>query len=110
MSEVCLHAADEVPLLRDLGVSVSPGTHTLFAVQTEVANDLGPPYGNCIQRARTRAVCMGDCEAAQVKHLCGCVDAYMPRVNNGKRTIIIYVRKSIDKRSYDISIRNRARK
>ena len=37
--KVLLHDSSEVPLVKDLGFAIAPGTHTLIAVQRQVVSD-----------------------------------------------------------------------
>lgn len=46
--KVLLHDYSEVPLVKDLGFAIAPGTHTLVAVQKQVVQALERPYGNII--------------------------------------------------------------
>lgn len=96
IKQVLLHDPNEVPLVKDIGFAVAPGTHTLVAIRRKVTHRLEPLYGSCYRDAQPRSVCISQCIADKIWIAHSCRDVYMPqpvrdedgRFRSGKRRFI----------------------
>ncbi|XP_077983367.1 uncharacterized protein LOC144438198 [Glandiceps talaboti] len=83
-----VHGQDEVPDVAGQGVSISPGTETTIGLTKTVLENLGHPYGNCVQEIENNLTyfdgvyslskCKTECETVHALKECGCRYYYMP--------------------------------
>lgn len=95
--KIFLHDAKELPLVRDLGFAISPGTHALVGIRLHEADNLGEPWGDCgtsplnYSLTYTYSHCERECETELVLRKCNCRDAFMPGNSPGIVNLIIII-------------------
>ena len=84
MLQILLHDQGDVPLMKDQGFAVAPGTHTLVGVKQYKVTTLPDPYGDCEELHPVPVSrCLLNCLTKRVVEQCGCHDVHMkPYMNS----------------------------
>ncbi|XP_006813191.1 acid-sensing ion channel 3-like [Saccoglossus kowalevskii] len=81
---LAIHGQTEIPMIRDSGFAIAPGTRTLIGIQKRQMTNLPSPHGKCAERflryysTYTYSACLMECETDYLIGKCGCRNFYMP--------------------------------
>ncbi|CAD5115676.1 DgyrCDS4630 [Dimorphilus gyrociliatus] len=82
--KLLVHDVDDRPLVKEKGISVSPGLYSFISVETTQVENLKPPWGNCGDKdlkyfsGYSSAKCKLQCETDFLQDRCNCRDVSMP--------------------------------
>ncbi|CAD5126520.1 DgyrCDS14629 [Dimorphilus gyrociliatus] len=72
--KILLHDDFKKPLMSNLGFAVAPGMHTLVGIKRIESQNLGEPYGDCVNsKYKSHAECIDHCQLKAVATICKCI-------------------------------------
>ncbi|XP_013414060.1 uncharacterized protein LOC106176287 [Lingula anatina] len=82
--KILLHDSSDVPLVKDLGLAIPPGSHAFLGLFMLKVKNLPPPYGQCDDSIPlnyfdhyTSHTCSVDRKLRAMTDVCGCIDISM---------------------------------